>query len=372
MHYVRMPIEAESPEELGYDTIKYNLSESSVSDRRLGELDIDRRDLDDIVLAYSDHRGMHELRCVIADMADGLEPSDVLVTAGASAALFAIATSLLDKGKHVVVQQPNYATNIETPRAIQAQLSLIGLEFESQYRIDIDAIIAATKSNTEYISITYPHNPTGAVISRDDLDALIEFVECHGIYLLVDETYRDMIFVEDFPIAASLSPRVISVSSMSKTYGIPGIRIGWVISRHKDLINLLLSAKEQIGICGSTLDEFIALTVLRKRTDWLGENNARLRTALNIVDDWIGQEKRVEWVKPDGGCVCFPRISPALDVDLAEFYRRLYHEYGTYVGAGHWFEQSKRQFRVGYGWPTSNELRSGLKAISATLDDVVR
>ena len=367
-----MPIEAESPEEMGYDTIKHNLSESSVSDRTLGELGLQARELNDIVLAYGDHRGEYALREEIAAMASGLDAADVLVTAGASAGLFAIATSLLDTESHAVVQRPNYATNIETPRAIQCPLSLIELSFDSQYRIDVDAVMAATEANTRYISITYPHNPTGAVISRADLDTLIDFAERRGIYLLVDETYRDMIYVEDFPVAASLSPSVISVSSMSKTYGIPGIRIGWVISQDNELMKLLLCAKEQIGICGSLLDEAVALAALRQRPTWLKTNNPRLAAARRIVGDWVDGEERIEWVQPDGGCVCFPRISPDADVDLSSFYRRLFDEYGTYVGPGHWFEESKRHFRIGYAWPTTDDLQSGLDAITATLDDLLR
>ncbi len=367
-----MPIESESPEEMGYDTIRYNLSESSVTDRPLGDLLIDPNKLQEIVLAYGDHRGLAELRCEIAGLASGIEYSDVLVTAGASAGLFAIASALLDRDSHVVVQKPNYATNIETPRAIGCELSLVELKFESQYRIDLDEIRQTTRSNTKYISITYPHNPTGAVISRQDLDELIEFVEQRNIYLLVDETYRDMIFVDDFPIAASLSPKVISVSSMSKTYGIPGIRIGWVISQEKALVELLLSAKEQIGICGSALDETVALHALQQRPDWLKTNTAYLTTARAIVEEWIAEEGRVEWVLPDGGCVCFPRISPAIDIDMATFYQRLYDEYGTYVGAGHWFEQSRRHFRIGYGWPKREDLQGGLSAISAVLDDLTQ
>ena len=112
-----MPIEVESPEQLGYDTITNNLSESSVSDRRLSDLGFDL-EFDELLLCYGDHLGDPLLRAAVATGGEGLRPDDVLVTAGAAAALFCTATALLEPGDHAVVVRTNYATNLETPRAI--------------------------------------------------------------------------------------------------------------------------------------------------------------------------------------------------------------------------------------------------------------
>ncbi|HEX5097195.1 MAG TPA: aspartate aminotransferase, partial [Acidimicrobiia bacterium] len=123
MRYRRMPIEIESPEQLGYDTITNNLSESSVADRRLRDLGIDV-DLDELLFCYGDHLGDPRLREAVAALGDGLRADDVLVTTGAAAALFATATSLLERDDHVVVVRTNYATNLETPRAIGAAVDV--------------------------------------------------------------------------------------------------------------------------------------------------------------------------------------------------------------------------------------------------------
>lgn len=364
MNYARMPIELESPEQLGYDTIRYNLSESSVADRKLGELKVQ---LDDVLLCYGDHRGAPDLRRLIAEPGSGLTPDDVLVTAGAAGALFIVATSMLRKGDHVVVVRPNYATNIETPRAIGADISFIDLTFESGFRLDLAAVEAAIRPETKYLSITYPHNPTGVMLTEAELRAVVDLVERKGIRLLFDETYREMTRGPVLPIAASLSDRVISVSSLSKTYGIPGIRIGWLISRDPNLMETFLAAREQIGISGSTVDEYIGYVALSQRNDWLAFNNARIASAFAIVKTWIEAEPLVEWVEPSGGCVCFPRIVPAAKVDLQMFHDRLYRNHGTYVGRGRWFEQDDRHFRIGYAWSTEDELRQGLAAISAAI-----
>ena len=131
----RLPSQA--PEQLGYERIKFNLAESSVRDRSLRELGLN---LEETQLCYDDHLGLPGLRKLMAEQGDGLSEDDILVTAGASAALFIIATSLLGKGDHIVVARPNYATNIETPRAIGCDISYLELTHENQYRVDIDEL----------------------------------------------------------------------------------------------------------------------------------------------------------------------------------------------------------------------------------------
>ena len=367
MKYRRMPIEIESPEQLGYDTIKCNLSESSVADLRLGDLGLDL-DLSDLVLCYGDHLGDPDLRGQIAAAGHGITPDDVLVTTGAAAALFFIATSQLGAGDHTVVMRTNYATNIETPRAIGADISFLDLEFEQRYRIDLDRLEALIRPETKLVSLTCPHNPTGAMMTVQELHAVVEMVEASGAVLLVDETYRDLTHGDPLPLAASLSERAISVASMSKAYGLPGLRVGWAITRNPSLQEQLLAAKEQVVICGATIDEAIAAQVLAEQGRILGPINERNRRHLALLAEWIDGEPRMEWVAPAGGVVCFPRVAADVDVDVDRFYDVLLTGHATHVGPGHWFEADRRHMRIGYGWPTSEELQEGLANISRSLD----
>ena len=211
MKYARMVIEKESPEEYGYGRIRHNLSESSIRDRRISDIGAA---LPDLTLFYGEHRGEVRLRELIASQAKGLNAGDVLVTAGAAGALFIIATTLLAPGDHLVVIRPNYATNIETPKAIGCDITYIDLAFENAFALDTQAIAAAMRPNTRLVSITCPHNPTGTLIAGDQLSALIKLVENAGCRLLVDETYRDLSYGRRLPVAASLSTRVISVCSL--------------------------------------------------------------------------------------------------------------------------------------------------------------
>lgn len=364
MRYRRMPIEVESPEELGGATIVNNLCESSISDRTLSDVGVNLH-LDDLVLGYGDHLGNPVLREAVAAGSPGISADQVLVTAGAAPALFMVATSLLDRGDHAIVVRTNYATNLETPRTIGADLDVIDLAYDDGWKLDLDAVADAIQpGTTRMISITAPHNPTGTMISQSDLKRLVGLAERAEAVLLVDETYRDLLHTgERIPLAATLSPNVVSISSMSKAYGLPGIRVGWAVTTDPEMARTLLAAKEQIAICGSTIDEHIAGAVLSKRKRVLPPIMADVRERLAIVEGWMAGQDTFEWIRPTGGVVGFVRFREEVEVDEASFHQRLLADHGTYVGRGHWFEMSDRYFRLGYGWPTHDQLKAGLEAL---------
>jgi aspartate/methionine/tyrosine aminotransferase len=360
-----MPIEAESPEELGYDSIANNLAESSFSDMRLSDYDIDA-DISGLLLQYGDHLGLPRLRELIAGDGDGLGPDDVIVTAGAAPALFMIATSLLGEGDHVVIAAPNYATNLETPRALSADVEPLDLRFEDGWALDPERLSSMLRDETKLVSLTYPHNPTGAMIGREELERLVALVEDHGqARLLVDETYRELSYGEALPVAASLSERALSVSSMSKTYGLPGLRMGWIAGRDAELAARLLAAKEQILICGSAIDEEMAARILEARPRILPAIRAKIERHLGTLREWMDGQDTFEWVEPSAGVVCMPRFREEIEVDIDRFYADLLAEYGTYVGPGHWFDQDRRSFRLGFAWPEPDELERGLAGLLA-------
>jgi aspartate/methionine/tyrosine aminotransferase len=205
------------------------------------------------------------------------------------------------------------------------------------------------------------------MFTADELRRLADLAKAKGCYLLVDETYRDLSFDGTLPLAASLGQHVISVSSLSKAYGVPGIRIGWLITRDPELQKTFLAAKEQISLSGSVIDEWIAEQVLTRRRSLLEPTLTEMRERRRLVADWIGNEPLLDWVHPQGGVVCFPRMRAEPPGGADAFYRRLLEQYGTYVGPGHWFEMPDRFFRLGYGWTSRAELLSGLEAISHAL-----
>jgi aspartate/methionine/tyrosine aminotransferase len=367
MQYKRMPIEIESPEQMGYDSIRNNLSESSYTDtlfRDIGDL---APVLKDLVLCYGSHAGHEGLRELIIKDSDLLTKDDVLLTMGAAGGLFIIATSLLEAGDELVVVRPNYATNLETPRTIGAHLRYIDLRFEEGFALDLRAVAQAVTARTKYISVTSPHNPTGTCLRHEDLQALAAIAEAHRIHLLVDETYRDMTFGKPLPLAAEYGDHVISISSLSKTYGLPGLRMGWIVCRDQRLMETFLAAKEQIHICGSPLDEEIAFRYMQHRDTHFFQITRDIRKKFDIVKTWMQGQDYLEWVEPTGGCVCFPRMKHPEQTDIEGFYKLLLDKYGTYAGPGHWFEMPKHYMRIGFGWPSPDQLKEGLKSITESI-----
>src|SRR6266702_6793822 len=320
MRYARMPIEVESPEEYGYGRIRYNLAESSVADRSLSDLKLS---IPDLTLLYGEHRGSEALRTLIAAEARELVAADVLVTSGAAGALFIVATALLHAQDHLVVLRPNYATNLETPRAIGCAVTHIDLTFEEGFKIDFDKLAEAITARTRLISVTCPHNPTGVMYSENELRLLVELAGKNGCYLLVDETYRDLSYGTPLPLAASLAAHVISVSSLSKAYGVPSLRLGWLITKDPRLQELFLAAKEQMSICGSVIDEWVAQRILEERTGILEPIRTEMRRRLKVVSEWIAAEELLEWVPPQGGVVCCTRMRNHSVERAAAFYRQL-------------------------------------------------
>ena len=365
MKYRRMPIERESPEELGYGNISCNLSESSVSDALLADL---RVRLEDLTLPYTEHRGDLRLRELIASSLPGIGPEHVIVTAGAASALFIVHTTLLEAGDHLVVEHPNYGTNLETPRAIGCALDRLSLRFEDGFQPDLDELRRTASARTRLISVTNPHNPTGVLKPAATVETMLQIAAERGCRLLVDETYRDVSDVKKPTIAAALDPRAISVSSLSKAYGLPGLRIGWIVCRDAALLEDFLAAKEQIFICNSVVDETIARQFLEKSHRFLPA--IRDRTARNYAHlrTFMAESKWLEWVEPQAAVVAFPRFRPEIDVDTDAFYRLLLSEYRTMVGPGHWFEMDDRHLRIGFGYPKEEEMRQGL----ASIDEAAR
>jgi aspartate/methionine/tyrosine aminotransferase len=200
------------------------------------------------------------------------------------------------------------------------------------------------------------------------LKKIVAIAEEHNCWLLVDETYRGLGY--GYPLATTLSNRVLSVGSLSKSYGLPGLRLGWLITRDDTLAETFLAAKEQMVITGPIIEEEIAYQVYKKRDVLLKQINQEREVALQVVKAWIENEPMMEWIEPLGGVVCFPRIRHK-GVDVETFHKRI-NELGAFVGPGHWFEQDRRYMRIGYAWPTLQELQTGLGMISQGLHESVK
>ncbi|MFH1942109.1 MAG: aminotransferase class I/II-fold pyridoxal phosphate-dependent enzyme [bacterium] len=364
MWFNRMPLED------WFDTyqyeIEYDVGESAVKYLSFDELNID---LSKLPLRYGHHRGRPDLREAIACQYDGLSANQVIVTTGASEANFAVLAALLRPGDHVVVHHPNYPSLYEVPRSLGCSVSLLSLEFENSFQLDIEKLKRLITPDTKLISLTVPNNPTGAMISEDTLHEIIRIVESNDTFLLFDETYRELTYGTPLPWAASLSPKIISISSMSKSYGLPGIRIGWMSTQSEAVIEAALAVREQVTIANSAISEEIACSVLEKKEKYLRRAREHVRKNLEIVTQWMSRQESIAWIPPQAGVVCLPKIIKENIADPESVYRLLAETRKTFVIPGRCFEMDNHFFRLGYGG-TTKELKAGLEIIESVLRDI--
>lgn len=284
-------------------------------------------------------------------------------------AVFAVYSTLLRPDDHVVVMFPNYPADIDITYSLGCKTDLYKLKEENGYRLDIEELAAMITPKTKLVTITYPHNPTGVIISEQELRRDIKLCEEKGVYILVDETYGDLVTGKRIARAASISDKAISVESLSKAIGVPGIRTGWIVSRDAELLERLVSVKEQICICGSVVDEECAYQVLVKKDELLVPIKKDIAEKFAIVESFMARQKVFNWVKPQGGVVCFPCIKAEIEIDTKEFYKVLNEKYGVFVGPGHWFDMDDSYFRLGYAWPTKEKLTEGLVYLEKAVED---
>jgi len=323
----------------------------------------------DIALGYGSAAGDPRLRAAIAEH-QGVGPEDVVVTVGGMHAVFLLAFILCQRGDEAVTTAPLFALARNALEAVGATVRIVRLSFEQRYQPDVADIRAVLSERTKLVSLASPQNPSGVAIPpntiRDILDAMQEI--CPQATLLMDETYREAAY-GDHPIAPSavgLSPKVVSVASLSKCHGAPGLRIGWAITRDPVLREQLVVGKFSTVISCSVVDEALALGVLGQDTR---PRRAHFAAGLARAAAWVEQNAHlVEWVRPDAGAICCVRLRPDMfnDCAVSRFYTELAAQ-GIRVGNGTWFGEEARIFRLGFGLLPMADLEAALTGVSAAL-----
>lgn len=353
--------------EVWFDEYQYatenDIGESAVKFLTVEDLDID---LNEVALRYGHHTGALRLREQIAEQYPGLSGDQVVVTSGASEAIFALNAAVIRPGDHVIVEHPNYPSLYDIPQSLGCDVSLFRLVYENAFKPDLDRLQEMMTPATRMISFTHPNNPTGSMITEEELKALVRFCEDHDVYLLFDETYRELDFDSALPPAATLSPKAISVSTMSKCYGLPGLRIGWLATQDLSILDAVVAVREQVTITNNVLGEVIAMHALNKRSYLLRKARTHVDKNREAVADWIDDHTHIEWIVPEAGVVGLPRIRPGIDTDPEKLYRSLAEKYKTFVVPGRCFGLDNRFFRLGFG-ATHVEILEGLQNFDRAL-----
>jgi aspartate/methionine/tyrosine aminotransferase len=315
-------------------TARHHMTASDVQTMTLSELlaladDQDRSAFENLSLGYTETYGDRALREVIAQMYERADAADVICFAGAEEALYLAMNVLLDAGDHAVVVTPNYQAAETVPLAL-CEVTGVALDPDRDWALDLDQIKAAIRPNTRVVSVNFPNNPTGKVISGADFTELARLCDEHGVHLFSDEVYRGLERdpARTLPQATDLSEGALSLNVTSKSLGLPGLRIGWITCRDRALITRLERAKHYTTICNSAPSEVLARIALKARTTILDRNRALIAQNLPVFDAFFAEFPDVfEWQAPDGGCVAYPRyLSPE---GVEEFCTRAVEEAGV-------------------------------------------
>ena len=310
-----------------------------------------RRMWDGLTLGYTESTGHPLLRAEIASLYEDLEPDHVLVFAGAEEAIFCLANVLLSPGDHAVVTWPGYQSLYEVARGAGADVTLHELREEHSWAIDIDLLRSQVTPSTRLVVVNAPHNPTGMQPDRATFDALVALAEEVGAQILVDEVYRFLEFdgVERLPAGADASPRGISLGVMSKSFAMAGLRIGWLATRDRDVLERCARFKDYTTICSSAPSEVLALIGLRARETVLARSRSIVADNLVALDTFFDAwSDRFTWVRPRAGSVGFPRLTvPGVSIDA--WAAGLVEAEGVLLLPGSQFDYGGNHFRLGFG-----------------------
>ncbi len=306
---------------------RYHMTASDIQSLSVRELlalasEEDRQAFYDLNLGYTETHGLPVLRREIASTYEAAADSeDILCFAGAEEGVYVAMRVLLDKHDHAIVVVPNYQAAETLPLEICA-VSGVPLDPDDNWSLDLDRVRAAIRPNTKLISINFPNNPTGAILERGCFDALIEICRARDIYLFSDEVYR---LIERDPVlrlpqAADVYEKALSLNVMSKAYGMPGLRIGWIMCRDRGLLEKMERYKHYLSICNSATSEWLSVIALRARETILETNRALVNGNAAKLTAFFDQFPDLfDWQQPDGGCVGFPAyIGPGSTDDFCE------------------------------------------------------
>lgn len=357
------------------DLARYELGESTCPSLTLGDLaGGEHPDLAALPLGYRTTRGDEQLRELVAGQV-GVGAGDVLVTAGAVAAMFLLALVTCEPGDRVVLATPCFPPARSVPEALRAEVVPVPLDFGAGYRLDVDRLAAEITARTRLVSLASPQNPSGIRLAEPDLRALLEriAVTAPESVVLVDETYRETGYgnTPEWPSVAGLAGRIVTCAGLSKSYGVPGLRVGWLTATDPELYERLRVAKFNTMISCSAPDEALAVAALRRRDAILAPRRRLLAGTLDELRALASRRGDVlEFLPPDGGALCCLRLRRDRydEAAVRRFYSRL-QELETRVAPGSWFGEVDHVFRVGFGHLPLAEFTEALHRLeTATVD----
>ena len=300
-------------------------------------------------LGYTESQGHPALRKEIAGIYETIQPEEILVHSGAEEAIFLFMLAVLEENDHIIVHAPHYQSLSEVAKGMGCEVSLWEAREENRWALDLDELKNLRRPNTKAIVINTPHNPTGYLVSRTDFDSVNRYAREHSLLLFCDEVYRESEYDLGMrlPAGCDMGEHAVSLGVTSKTYGLAGLRIGWLATKNKTIYEKMASLKDYTTICNSAPSEFLAEVAVRNRQKLIARNLGIIRNNLEIIDDLFNRHNSLfSWVRPVAGSMGFPRL---LTGDIEEFCDDLVKKEGVLLLPGTMYDDPDNHFRIGLG-----------------------
>ena len=332
---------------------KYMLSSSDCESRTIQEiLNLESgssEKLHNQWLGYTESPGAPYLRETIAGMYSGISSEHVLALSSAEEGIYLFYKALLNPGDHVIVETPCYESAIEVARGAGATVSFWERKFENAWTHDLVALEKLLQPSTKTIYINTPSNPTGTCMSLETLEQVMNLARDRGIMVFCDEVYRELEHDPNtrLPAACELYENAVSLGSISKTYGLPGLRTGWLVTRNAAMLEKLLQYRLYTTICNSAPTEFLTDIALRFR-DQLSQRNLEIvqRNLPLLGAFMLRQADKLEWIRPTASPIGFPKIK--LELDVTALCDQVVLETGVMVLPGAVYD-CPQHIRLGFG-----------------------
>ncbi|MBI5825015.1 MAG: aminotransferase class I/II-fold pyridoxal phosphate-dependent enzyme [Chloroflexi bacterium] len=300
-------------------------------------------------LGYTESQGSPALRKEICNLYATIQPEDILVHTGAGEAIYLFMNAAFENGDHVIVHSPGYQSLAEVARSVGCDVSPWIAREENGWALDMDELRRLMRSNTKGIVINTPHNPTGYLMSRVDFEELNRFAQQNNLLLFSDEVYRESEYdpADKLPAACDMGEHAVSLGVTSKTYGLAGLRIGWIATKNKKIYQNMASLKDYTTICNSAPSEFLAEVAMRHRQKLIDRNVGIVKNNLAVIDELFTRHASCfTWVRPKAGSMGFPKL---LKGNVEDFCDNLVKNAGVLLLPGTAYDDSNNHFRLGLG-----------------------
>lgn len=301
-------------------------------------------------LGYTESTGSPELREQVASLYQNIAPDQVLVHTGAEEAIHNFVISQLQAGDHVIVQTPCYQSLLELPRACGGIVSPWPLHPTADgWEADLGELKNLINKNTRLIIINSPHNPTGHMFSLDQWQEIMRLAAGQDILLFADEVYKYLEYNQQpLPWACDLYDHAVSLGVLSKSFGLPGLRIGWIATRNHNIYQAMARQKDYTTICNSAPSEYLATLAIRNRAAILERNRNLITGNLRLLDEFFQRhEEHFSWLRPSAGPIAFPAFKES--TSATGYAEKLVEQAGILLLPGSCYDYGDRHFRIGFG-----------------------